>query len=268
MMLHEVAESLRSAVRQRASLERVEHRPWPLPAGPWLMGQTWEDLLFAHWRVPEGDLRRLMPEPLELDTFDGSGWVGVTPFRLTGLRLRGMPPVPGVSNFPEINVRTYTTYGGKAGVFFFSLDAGSALAVAAARRLYRLPYFEANVSATREDGGPEKGAVRFRSRRKGSPEMEFAWNATYGTAGAASEPAAGTLEYFLTERYCLHVLSHRDQVLTAEIHHEPWSLAPAEARIDLNTMAPSDLRERLTVAPAALHFARRQHAVFWPLRRA
>src|SRR5215469_8774148 len=127
------------------ALRYVEHRPWPLPSGPWIMEQTWNDLLFAHWPVPPGALRPLVPSALALDTRDGKGWVAVTPFHMTGVRPRFVPPIPGLSGFAELNVRTYVKFGGKPGVYFFSLDAASRFAVWAARAAYRLPYFLASM---------------------------------------------------------------------------------------------------------------------------
>src|SRR4051794_17247371 len=147
-------------VGQARVLAERAHRPWPLPDGPWLMAQSWQDLLFAHWPVPLEALRGLVPEPLPIDEFDGTAWLGVTPFEVTGLRLRGTVPVPRLSRFPELNVRTYTRLDGKPGIWFFSLDAGSAAAVAGARLTYRLPYFHAEMEIERLSGG-----VRYRSRR-------------------------------------------------------------------------------------------------------
>src|SRR5919205_1628427 len=112
-----------AAARQAATVRRLDHRPWPLPPGRWSQAQTWENLLFAHWRVPEPELRRLVPPALELDVRDGSAWLGMTPFRVSGLRLRGMLPVPRLSTFLELNVRTYVTAEDKPGIWFFSLDA-------------------------------------------------------------------------------------------------------------------------------------------------
>jgi uncharacterized protein YqjF (DUF2071 family) len=106
------------AARQRASLSERAHRPWPLPDGPWVQGQTWRDLLFAHWSLPVGALRRAVPAELPLDTFDGRAWLGITPFEVSGLRTIGTPPVPVLSRFPETNVRTYTTVDGKPGIHF------------------------------------------------------------------------------------------------------------------------------------------------------
>src|SRR5688572_24482592 len=114
-------------------LRESGHRPWPMPARPWVMTQTWHHLLFAHWRVDVGRLRAHVPSPFDIDLFEGDAWLGVVPFDMTGVRLRGLPPLPLLSAFPELNVRTYVTVQGKPGVFFFSLDAGSTVAVRAAR---------------------------------------------------------------------------------------------------------------------------------------
>src|SRR5579863_2508953 len=141
-------------------LQSTAHRPWPLPPGPWIMKQTWHDLLFAHWPLPPDALRPLVPAQLELDPFDGQCWVGVVPFRMSGIRRRGVPALPGVSRFPELNVRTYVSFGGKPGVYFFSLDAANLPAVWAARMFYHLPYFHAEMSC--EDRG---GTILYWSRR-------------------------------------------------------------------------------------------------------
>ena len=119
---------------QRASLVERDHRPWPLPGRPWLMAQTWSRLLFAHWAVAPEHLQRLVPDPLRLELNEGHAWVGITPFVVSGLRLRGTPPPPHLSRFPELNVRTYVEFGGRPGIWFFSLDTSRRAAVAAARR--------------------------------------------------------------------------------------------------------------------------------------
>src|SRR3954469_1338540 len=106
------------SARQRESLYELTHRPWPLPGQPWFMGQSWVDLLFAHWRVDLAALKAVVPDRLPIDTFDGDAWVGVTPFVVRGLRLRGSPPPPVLSQFPEINVRTYVSVGGRPGIYF------------------------------------------------------------------------------------------------------------------------------------------------------
>ncbi len=110
-------------------LRQTEHRPWPLPSGPWVMAQSWRELLFAHWRIPVEALRPLVPAELELETWDGSAWLGVVPFLMAGVRPRGVPALPRLSAFPEINVRTYVKVESKPGVWFLSLDAANSLAV-------------------------------------------------------------------------------------------------------------------------------------------
>ena len=138
-----------AARRQRASLDRVAHRPWPLPDGPWVMGQTWADLLFCHWPVAPETIRPHVADALDLDLFDGDAWVSVTPFEVQGTRVRGTLPPPLLSRFPELNVRTYVTFGERPGIWFFSLDAANPFAVEGARRLYRLPYHRARMRAER-----------------------------------------------------------------------------------------------------------------------
>jgi uncharacterized protein YqjF (DUF2071 family) len=247
------------ARRQPKALEEASHRPWPLPEEPWLMGQTWSTLLFAHWRVDPAALERLVPPQLPLDLREGCAWLGVTPFLISGLRLRGAPPLPCLSRFPELNVRTYVTVEGRPGIYFLSLDAARLAAVLAARRGYRLPYFHARMS--RELDGE---SVRFSSDRvsRDGPPAHFA--ARYRPLGPERPPAPASLEAFLTERYRLYTLDEDGHVLAAEIHHRPWPLCGAEARLDRNEMA-LPLGLELEEAPI-LHFARRQDVVIWPLR--
>ena len=284
-------------------LKRIDHRPWPPPAGPWVMAQSWLDLLFAHWPIPLDELRRVVPASLTIDTFDGQGWVGVVPFRMTGVRPRGVPALPWLSAFPELNVRTYVTLGGKAGVFFFSLDAANPVAVATARRWYHLPYFNARMSLRREGvpgqnapptrsgqepgqdatatrAGEEPGQdapptqtgagrelVHYISRRthRGAPQAEFIGQ--YRPTGDVFRSAPGSLEAWLTERYCLYAVHSTGRVYRGEIHHHPWPLQEAEAEIEVNTMTLAHGIGLPEMAPL-LHFARRLDVVVWPLRPA
>ena len=251
-------EVIRAPARQSGSLTAVAHRPWPLLPGRWVMGQTWQDLLFAHWRVPEAALRALVPDALELDTHAGEAWLGITPFRLTGLRMRGTLPLPAASEFPELNVRTYVTDGAKPGIFFFSLDAASSFAVRAARRFYRLPYFRARMSARRRGGR----GVTFASTRIEPGAHQRAFRARYRPVGSVFKAEPGTLEYFLAERYCLYTWEGR-RLYRAEIHHPPWPLQDAEAQIEENTMVPRPIE--LPDEEPLFHYAARQDVVVWPL---
>jgi uncharacterized protein YqjF (DUF2071 family) len=252
---------LEAMVRQPRVLKRKGHRPWPVPDAPWLMAQTWERLLFAHWRVDPDELRRVVHPSLPLDTFDGSAWLGVTPFRVEAFRLHLTPPLPLIHAFPEVNVRTYVTIDGRPGIYFFSLDAASRFAVESARRIYRVPYHHARMRFA-----PADGEVDFTSERvqRDGPPAELALR--YRPAGERFEPVPGTLDHFLTERYCLYTLDERQRVLRGDIHHPPWSVRRAWAEIERNTMA-RQIGLELDGEPL-LHLADRQDVLFWTLRPA
>jgi uncharacterized protein len=222
------------------------------------MKQTWHDLLFAHWPVSTAVMRSLVPPQLTLDTFDGQCWVGVVPFHMSGIRTRGLPPLPGLSRFPELNVRTYVTHGGKSGVYFFSLDAANLPAVWAARAFYHLPYFYAEMSS-REIGG----GIQYASRRRlGLAEFR----GRYCPTAEVRLREHGSLEHWLTERYCLYT-THRGRVLRSEIHHQQWPLQDAAAEFETNTVAAATGIE-LPASPPSLLFARRLEVFIWPLRPA
>jgi len=240
------------------ALKSVAHRPWPLPAGPWVMAQTWHDLLFAHWPVETQAVRRLVPAELPLDAFEGHAWVGVIPFHMSGIRGRGLPPLPGLSRFPELNVRTYVTLDGKPGVYFFSLDAANLPAVWAARRFYRLPYFHARMSSQ----AAQERIVYASHRFHGNTEFR----GSYRPTGPIQLRERGSLEHWLTERYCLYTLN-AGCVHRAEIHHQPWPLQDAEAEIQVNTMTEA-AGIWLPQIPPTLHFAKRLEVLIWPLRQA
>lgn len=244
-----------------ASLHHTAHRPYPLPAGLWVMQQTWEQLLFAHWPVPVDALRALVPPQLELDLYAGQAWLAVVPFGMRGVFPRYTFAVPGLSAFLELNVRTYVRAGGRPGVFFFSLDAANPVAVAIARGWYKLPYFNARMRLS----VAADGAVTYVSARthRAAPAARF--EGRYRPVGPVFQAAPGSLEAFLTERYCLYTVAG-GAVYRGEIHHGPWPLQLAEAEITVNTMAQA---AGLTLAgrPALLHFARSIATVEWPITR-
>src|SRR6267143_1680494 len=229
-------------------LKEVAHRPWPLPAGPWVMAQSWHDLLFAHWQVDAAALRPFLPSQLQIDTFEGSAWLAVVPFRMTGVRLRGTPGLPWLSAFPELNVRTYVTCEGKPGVWFFSLDAGNALAVAIARAWFQLPYFRARMSCVTREGW-----IHYQSERTHRGASAALLKCRYRPLGTIFSSQSGTLEHFLTERYCLYTARGRGRIIRGEIHHPSWPLQRAEAELAHNSMAGS-LGVALASRPL-LHFA-------------
>ena len=233
-------------------------RPWPAPATRWVMFQRWHDLLFAHWALDADRVRALVPPELELDTRDGMAWVAVTPFRMSGIRARWLPPIPGTSAFPELNVRTYVRYGGRPGVYFFSLDASNPLAVAGARALFKLPYHVADMTV-----GRDGERFVYDSRRIGA-KADF--RAVYSPCGPVSLSAAGSLEYFLTERYCLYTVRDR-RVERVEIDHAPWPLQPAYAEISRVGVARA-AGLPLDEPPAMTHFAASLDVRIWPPRAA
>jgi uncharacterized protein len=241
-------------------LDHTAHRPWPLPPGSWIMAQRWHDLLFAHWPVDARALRALLPRQLNIDTFKGQAWVAVVPFRMSGVHLRGMPAVPRLSKFPELNVRTYVVAQGKPGVWFFSLDAGNRAAVAIARAWFHLPYFRARMSSEERDN-----TIHYRSERTHRGAPAACLEGRYRPAGEAFSPQPGTLEHFLTERYCLYSSDSRGALIRGEIHHPSWSLQVAEAQFSRNTMAEA-AGISLPASKPLMHFARGQNVFVWQPR--
>ena len=241
------------AAAQSRGLEQQAHRAWPVPERRWLQGQTWRDLLFAHWAVPAEVLRRVVPPALPIDTWEGEAWIAVAPFEVTGLRLRGTPPPPLLSRFAETNVRTYATLDGRPGVYFLSLDAASAVAVRAARTIYRLPYFHARMAIERSGAG-----IGYRSMRVGGGAS---LRARYRPTGPVFQARPGTREHFLIERYCLYTVA-AGRVRRTDIHHPPWDLQPAEAHLAENTMTVA-AGVALPGGAPLLHYAARQDVVVW-----
>jgi uncharacterized protein YqjF (DUF2071 family) len=240
----------------RAILDEVAHRPWRMPDRPWVMTQTWHDLLFAHWPVDSQELRSKVPPAFELDLLDGHAWVGIVPFHMTNVAPRWVPSLPWISAFPELNVRTYIRVADRPGIYFFSLDAGSSLAVHAARALLNLPYYSASMTVT-----PQRNGIDYESHRDGADgTAEF--RATYTPTGPAYTADPGSLEYFLTERYCLYHIDHRGVPYRLEIHHPPWALQPADGNFVRNSMTDAIGLALPNRAPL-MHFAKRQDMVAW-----
>ena len=230
------------------------------PAGPSIMHQNWGKLLFMHWTMPVEPLRPLIPEPLTIDTYDGEAWVGIVPFTMWDVRPSFTPAIPGLSKFHELNVRTYVHYDGVPGVWFMSMDANSALAVWGARRFFFLPYYNAEMSLSEQE---KEQTINYSSRRthKDVSPAEFRAAYTYGEATPHVEPES--LDFFLTERYCLYSENAGD-IYRCRIHHQKWPLRRAEASIQ-----KSDLLEALGLpAPSSaplLHYANAIEVDIWPL---
>ncbi len=193
------------------------------------MHQDWHHLLFLHWEVPPGELQALVPGGLTIDTFEGKAYIGLIPFTMTGVRAVLAPALPGLSSFHEVNLRTYVRRnGGDPGVWFFSLDASSAFAVAAARAAYHLPYFHARIELEASKGPlPE---VAFRSHRhdprgNAPAHLHVRYRPSDGVVRAA---ASGTLDHFLIERYLLYAQDEKHDLHRARVSHQPYSVQRAE----------------------------------------
>ncbi len=230
---------------------------------PWVMRMRWVDLLFAHWPVPAEVLRPLVPAGLEIDTFDGQAWLGIVPFRMEDVAPRFLPAPPGPGAFPELNVRTYVRRGGRAGVWFLSLDAASRLAVEGARVAFHLPYFRARMSAA-----TTAGWIDYRSERTDARGAAASFDGRYRPIGPVEAAPAGSLAAFLTDRRGLYASDAAGRLSWAAIRHAPWPLQPAEAEIRLNTMAAAH-GIALPTEPPLLWFAKRVDvAAWWPRRLA
>jgi len=248
-------------------LSTVEHRPWPLPQTNWAMTQRWNDLLFAHWPLPAAQLCRLLPEGLSVDTFDGSAWVGIVPFWMDRIQIRGLPLVPGANRFPELNLRTYVREANTnlGGVYFFSLDAANPAAVAMARLFFHLPYYWAKMSIQHRD----KDAFHYASQRRfASAPVRF--EAKYrglGRMNTTDQSRPGTIEHFLTERYALYTTGPGGKLHRGNIHHLPWPLELAEAEFERNEL-PAAHGIQLPDTTPVLHYARELVVYVWSLELA
>ena len=192
------------------------------------MRQRWSDLLFLHWPVPAESLRPLVPSALGIDTFEGEAFVGLVPFAISGIRAPFLPPLPGFSRFDEVNVRTYVHLRGRdPGVWFFSLDASSRLAVHGAQALYKLPYYTARIRFTGRGGAGPDGYLQFSSERLRSARAAAGCDIRYRPSGEAAPAEPETLEHFLVERYILYA-GRGGSLYRARVHHLPYPVQPAE----------------------------------------
>ena len=211
--------------------ENKSDRTWPLPKHSHAMRMRWHDLLFMHWPIAPNLLQQHLPN-IECDTIDGQAWIGVVPFRMSDVAPRFVPAVPGLSAFPELNVRTYVTVDGKPGVWFFSLDATNKLAVRLARKFFYLPYMDARMQMSMA----KDGWFSYSSRRTHSGEDPAELEMRYRPTGDSFRAEPGTLEHWLTARYCLYTQDRHGNILRGEIDHEPWPLQKAEAEVRSNSM--------------------------------
>jgi uncharacterized protein len=242
---------------------RTSHRPRPLPSGRWALTQRWNDLLFAHWPIPIAKMATLLPDWLEVDAFHGSAWLGVVPFWLDRIKIRGVPPLLGIRSFPDLNLRTYVRdqFTRTPGIYCFSLDASNLLAVLAARTFYHLPYYWSNMQLEQRSDRE----FAFCSQRRFS-RRQVVFNARYrglGPSRKLAENRSGTFEHFITERTCLFSSDRTGRPVRANLHYVPSPLEDAEAEIERNDLAAS-IGLTLPDTDPVLHYSRRLAVYVWP----
>ncbi len=256
-----------TAVRP-ADAETIDRiAPTRRPSGPVVMRQQWLDLLFLHWSVPAETIQALLPPGLTVDTFAGRAYVGLVPFRMRGVRPAFLPAVPALSNFAEVNVRTYVHCAGRnPGVWFFSLDAANPFAVKIARAAFKLPYYFAEMNVTEDMENTEKGGeICYESRRLWPAPTPAVCNIRYTPTGEICLAAPGTLEHFLAERYLLY--SHAGGALyRGRVHHRPYPLQSATvSRLEENLIGAAGIVRPDT--PPLVHFARAVTVKIYGLHR-
>jgi uncharacterized protein YqjF (DUF2071 family) len=257
-------------------LYSVEHRPWPPPDGQWLLSQSWNDTLFAHYAVEPRTLRRLVPEALTLDLYDGVAWLTVSPFCTNHVRPSGVPPLPGISNFPQVRLRTYVTMQSrsgqsKPGLFYFSVDSANLSAVWFARVFFHMQYWHSTIKvsgATIQARKPAGRTIDFRSSRLHGPAAlsgPAKLEVVYAPEGGPERARRGSLDEFVTERYCVYSMT-RGGFYRSEIHHQPWPLQRASVEIRANSIA-EPLGLTLPTRPDICHFSRSLKMLAWAPER-
>ncbi|MFC6602234.1 YqjF family protein [Ectobacillus funiculus] len=239
----------------------IAHRSWPLPSKYWIMRQTWRNLLFLHWPIPLEKLRPHIPSPLQIDTFNGSAWLGVILFVLEGIYPRGISAVSLTPKFPEINVRTYVKYEGKPGIYFMSIDVENWASLKIAKRWYRLPYHSAQISFQKEGQ-----TFHFHSTRKGNANTPISFKGKYAPVSEIYFPKKGTVDHWLTERYCLYSSNDGVNIYCGEIHHRPWPLQKAAIEIVRNTLFTAFHFDLSEVKPIA-HFSTGVDSLMWNIKK-
>lgn len=227
-------------------LNDTDHRPFPLPTGRWSYYQEWNDALFLHWKVPHAVLRQLVPERLEIDTHEGEAWISLVAFTMERIHPRGLPAVKCISDFPEVNVRTYVRHQGDGGVYFLSIEAGKRLSAALARWLSRMPYEKAQVER-------KGGLYQVRNDRTG-----FYLKAEYEIQAPLAHKTP--LDLWLTERYCVF-LELDGRICRYDVHHPEWPVHEAALRhLDLH-YAFGDIS--LTPHPDRVHYSPGVQVLSW-----
>ncbi|PQJ09017.1 hypothetical protein CJD36_020770 [Flavipsychrobacter stenotrophus] len=222
-------------------LAQTAHRPWAMPTHPWLYYQEWNHLVFMHARVPVDWLKEHVPAGLTIDTFDGSAWISIVVFRMQRIRPRFLPPVSALSDFGEINIRTYVTAGGKEGVYFLSMEANKKLSCYLARTISGLPY--------------QYQPFVYTDQKLTGQLISFNYE--------IKEPILhkSAFDLWLTERYCLYY-HYRNTMLRYNLHHLEWALSAASIT-DLQLHYPLLDSLPKPIVPEAFHFSPGVRVAAW-----
>ena len=233
------------------------HKGTAFPNLPWIMKQTWHDLLFAHYPVKLELLQKLVPPVFQLDSYNGIGWVGVVPFHVQNHRVRLLPPIPGFDRFAQINIRTYVTVNGKRGVYFIRVHMNHLIAGVLAKTFYYMPFQAAIVKMEQSDR-----YINFCSIK--SKQIEFQCHYTPISESKLAEKAS--FEHWLVERYSMYSLNRKGEVMRSDILHNYWPLQLAEGEITNHSIL---LNEGIQVAnnEPILHYAKKMEAMLWPVVR-
>lgn len=263
-ILYETQILLDQAGRTADNVDRVA--PTRRPNGRPVMRQQWRDLLFLHWKVPVAMLRPLVPAALEIDTFEGEAYIGLVPFTMRNVRPVWSPPFPLLSNFHEVNVRTYVYHRGcNPGVWFFSLDAANRIAVQIARILWRLPYYFASIELTKSASEAGQSQIQYNSHRRFPQPVPAVCAIDYTTIGTPLPAPVGTLEHFLAERYLLYA-ARSERLFCGQVHHLPYPLQTAEIHSLTETLVfASGIRP--PAVPPIVHYASGVDVEIFPLQQ-
>jgi uncharacterized protein len=238
-------------------LKLVSHRPFPLPGGRWRWRQRWDSVLLLHFRVAAAALGPLVPPQLTVEEADDSAWVSLVPFRMRNVRPRYLPAIGPLSNFTELNVRTYVRAAGKPGVFFLGIQARGALVAWLARTLSPLDYRSAaldwQAARSPETAALDPGAVSFRS-----PLLDV----DFASGDALAPERRKPLDIFLTERYCLYAPTPTG-VVRLNVHHLPWPLVEPRVRL-LRNEALRSLGAKNPLQPDLVHLSPGVEVAGWP----
>ncbi len=236
---------------------RSDHLPFAMPDRPFALSQEWRHLTFMHWEVDVEKLQPHIPEGLEIDLFEGKAYVGTIPFLMKNVRPRLLPAVPGISTFPEFNIRTYVVKNGKPGVLFLTLDAQSRITCYHAPRKYGLPYRYAKCNISTKDG-----IYKWNSKRKSDGAV---LSGECRPKGDLMQAEKGSLEEFLFERYSLYT-NHRNKIHMAYTQHNPWQYKEGEVEITDNSLTESYDLGIDVLKPEYVHISDGVHVHTWPIQ--